>query len=231
MIYELCLPINESLVLKPTPCEKDDIANGSLQVASFPAILRANSAIRAEATAIFYGKNTWRIMDVPDGLTLPFLFEDHVRKATVTFDRRIVKIDDLWTISDTNFTGENSVRDRLNETHDDLRVHLCDIWMDKCDTLKEFSNLRELTVDFSRCMCPLGCHRMVSDIYSKLNASVALKGDNQIMITGAVFEHEAEMMHQDDRRCEYCYEGPAEEVAASGYCWRSLRHAEESDLE
>ena len=222
LIYELCLPINKDFVLWPTPCDTEDIEDGCLHVAPSPALLRVSSTIRAEATAIFYRQNIWRIMDVPKGLSLPTLFEQHVRKATLTFDRRIVEIGDLWDISNSAFSSEVCAKDRLQETHDNLRTHLSDIWMDKCRTLINFHQLRELTVDFSHCMCPLGCCRMVSDILYELTESASLRGDNKIMATGVKFTQEAQMLHEHDHRCQYCFMGPEEDALSAGYCMESL---------
>lgn len=52
--YELCLPIGEELVLKPTACDREDIAAGVLQATLFRVSFRVNKIVRAEAVAIFY---------------------------------------------------------------------------------------------------------------------------------------------------------------------------------
>ena len=195
MIYELCLPIGKELVLKPTACDQEDIAASDLQAAPFPALLQVNSIVRGEAAAIFYRKNTWRIMDIPKGLQLPEIFNEHVREATVRFDRRIFKIYDLWDISDKVFETETWTKRRREEIHDRLKERLLGIWTDKCRILGQL-RLKKLTVDFTRCKCPLGCCRMVENVLVWLVAFGTLHETRKVIATGIVFEIEAKVIHE-----------------------------------
>ena len=213
-VYKLCLPIGKQLVLKPTACDKEDIAAGDLQVAPFPALLQVDRTIRAEAAVFFYQQNTWRIIDIPKGLRLPTIFKKNVRKATVTFDRRIFKIEDLWEISDDVINSEGRATGQIDNIHDGLQEHLMDIWTKKCTTLGKLS-LTNLTLDFTRCVCPLGCCRMFKETFDSLEGCVTPDEDCKVTATGMALEHEAEMIHRHDITCVECFEGPG------GACWRS----------
>ncbi|KAL9135695.1 MAG: hypothetical protein Q9175_003096 [Cornicularia normoerica] len=132
MEYELCLPIGEELVLKPTACDREDIAAGVLRATLFRASFRVNKI------------NTRRIIEVPEGLRLPAFFNKHVHEAMIMCDRRILRIDDLWDISGDVFEGGTWGKSRLGEIHDNLKEHLLEIWMDKGRALGKL-HLRELT--------------------------------------------------------------------------------------
>lgn len=231
MIYKLCLPVGKALVLKVPPGQKEGVRAGRrvLKV-SFPALLQINSQIRAEAAPIFYGTNSWTIIDIPRGLSLPEVFFTHVHEATVTFDRRVMSIKKVWSISDQVFdktTKTGSSHNRLHIIHNKLKKHLLAIWQDKCSTLRTMSSLTELTVDVENCKCPIGCCRMVVDIFAELDGRVTLKDERRIEIDGLVFEQEAELIHTGNFRCEACDDIDEEEYVSEGEtpdpppCWRS----------
>ena len=223
MIYKLCLPTGNYLALKLTPCDKEETkGRRGLRKTSFPALLQVNQKIREEAAPIFYGANVWKIIDVPKRLELPDIFLAHVREARVTFDRRIMNIHKLWAISDKGFKKADKADDRLQEIHDRLKNNLLETWQEKCSTLREMSSLTELEVELKHCNCPIGCCRMVEDIFAELDGRVDLEDDRRVEVTGMVFEYEAELLHTGHFRCEACYDGDDEEEAEDcGYCWRS----------
>lgn len=221
MIYKLCLPVGKALVLKSTPCEKEEIKARRLLKTPFPELLQVNSKIREEAAPIFYGTNSWRIIDIPKGLSLPKVFFKHVHEATVTFDRRIMSIKDIWATSDETFEDTTRAGDRLQAIHDQLKENLLDTWQEKCSTLRKLS-LTDLEVDFEHCKCPIGCCRMVEDLFAELDGYVTLQDDRKMEMTGLVFEYEAELLHTGNFRCEACHDGPEEEAFDSGPCWRSV---------
>ena len=218
-IYKLCLPVGKELVLKATPCEKDEIRDREIRVAPFPALLQVNQSIRAEAGFLFYRRNTWRIIDA-ERLQLPTIFEKYVRKATVTFDRRIFKFEDFWSMSEDVMENRIPARDRLDCIHSNMKERLLEIWTNKCLTLAEL-RLQELTMDFEHCVCPLGCCRMVEDVVSELHENEVIGGKCEVTAMGMVFENEAELLHLADVRCYQC-EGPT-----GGTCWRSALDEDE----
>ena len=221
MIYKLCLPVGKALVLKSTPCEKAEIRARRLLKTSFPKLLQVNSKIREEAAPIFYGTNSWRIIDIPKGLSLPSIFFKHVHEATVTFDRRIMSIKDIWAVSDETFESTLRADLRLSVIHGELKDKLLETWQEKCETLSNLP-LTSLEVDFQHSRCPIGCCRMVGDLFKELDGYVTLEDERKIEMTGLVFEYEAELLHTGNFRCEACHDGPEEEAFDSGPCWRSV---------
>lgn len=211
MIYKRLLPTKRTLLLKKTACDKEEIKRRSMFKTSFPRLLQVCSTIRDEAAPIFYATNVWKITDVPEGLQLPSVFKKHVHKAIVAFDRRIFSIQEIWRISDEVFEEGSLARRRCTDIHVELKRELLEIWQEKCEVLTSLPNLRELTVDFENCRCPIGCCRMVEDVFDELAGCVTLEDDRKIDVTGLVFEHEAEMIHRENFRCEDCATEPEDE--------------------
>lgn len=230
MVYKLCIPVGETLVLKPTACERKEIKKRVLRATKLPVLLRVNQAMREEAACVFFMMNTWRVVDIPPSLSLSDLFEKYVRRATATFDRRIIKMDDLFTISDEVFESQSRRSMRLEEIHDNMKTHLLDLWKDKCEILGRCS-LKELTVDFSGCKCPLGCCRMFMTVAKRLVSKVTFE-EKRITVRGMKYQSEAGYVHLADMRCDDCWKGPEKYAAENGYCWRSaLESDDEEEIE
>ena len=221
MVYKYYLPIGKKVALNSTTCDKEGVEAGVRRAVPFPALLQVNSKIRAEAAPIYYRENTWRIDDAPKGLRLPRLFSKHVHKATVSFDRSTINIDTIWKVSNDVFENVAPASQRLRVIHNELKQDLLTTWERKCKTVANL-DLKELTVDFEQCKCPLGCCRLVEDVVELLYESVTLEEDGKINVTGLLFEQEATFVHVRDFRCDACHKGPEEDAADAGYCWRSL---------
>ena len=70
---------------------------------------------------------------------------------------------------------------------------------------------------------------MVKDVVHELvDWGLTLQDDHKIDVTGLVFEHEAELVHVVDFRCELCQDRPEDEVdEAVSLCERSALPDEE----
>ena len=176
MIYEYCLVKNSTLVpfKEFYPLLAEDLAfRKDLPTV---ALLLVNRTIEAEAAAIFYGKNVWRV-SVNKTCILPLpshpaagppsnLWQRRgslFKNVILVFDQRDVCSDEV--MSDTWLTHYNTgaqlmtPEQRRNAMHDEIESNVRFYWSLKFDSVYHMTNIRSLTLDVKRAFCHMGCCR------------------------------------------------------------------------
>lgn len=178
MIYRYCLVKNHTLIpyKEHYPLSKADLAFRK----DLPAValLQVCKTIEAEAAAVLYGQNVWRITSKVIYRVDPWYeeLEDSVwvRRAIIfkhvvlVFDQQDVDREELYE-STTFFNRVHSDieadghipghGDRLGFMHFRGEVITEDSWERKFNLAQEMKNLASIIFDFSRLFCSVGCCR------------------------------------------------------------------------
>lgn len=215
MIYGLCLVYPKELAVLPLPRDEVDIATGSALRWPRAPLLAVSSIVRAEAALVFYGKNKWILSGMEPRISLPALFISNVTHVSLRFDWDVANPAELGRISQNLFTGKNDSLTHAARTtaiHEERKQHLRVIWDDMCATLNyPYPRLVLLELDFTRCYCPSGCCRMVSDVMNYTTDWIPGQYSSKQTIsvaTGLINEAELAYVHFLGKKCKECVNVP-----------------------
>ena len=174
MIYEYCLVKDSTLV--PFKEFYPLLHNDSAFRKDLPtvALLLVNKTIEAEAAAIPYGKNVWRVsvnityltpvLSPPIPGPLSYLWKHRgnlFKNVIVVFDQRDAY--SMEVITDTLITNFNqrlqTPEQRRNKMHDQIKSNVRFYWGLKFDFVSHMTSIRSLTLDVKLAFCHMGCCR------------------------------------------------------------------------
>lgn len=162
----------------------------------------ASRKVQAETEAIFYGFNhivmpagTWRypcvsVDSAPPLNSVSFAFDMRDCAGNPYTWRRDACAELPWMSDSLTETAA----ERLQAIHEKGRRALLELWEDRCHMIKHVMQLRYLQLDLEECFCPLGCCRLVYDVFDMLHtySSVWAPLLQRLDIIGLATEEEAE---------------------------------------
>ena len=174
MIYEYCLVKNSTLVpfTEYYPLLNQELAfRRDLPTVS---LLLVNKTIEAEAAAILYGKNIWRVTAnvtynsplaytsaAPPSSQLWKRRGPLFRNVILVFDQRDVCSNEILTdtLATIYYRRFQHPDERRNQMHDQIESNMKFNWSLKFGFVCNMTNLRSLTLDVKWAFCHMGCCR------------------------------------------------------------------------
>lgn len=173
MIYKLLLTVGAEIVTHPTYYE--DSTDFEAEGVNRPAValLSVNKQIGAEAAAILYGNNTWRIRESDHYIRGLEIYQDHghlFRHITIHLDRR--DIEELETTNRIEQYQEQwaslTMEERMKLVHDERLDDLRQLIYRRGHIItSDMKLIRSLALVIDGLYCPSECCRLdiVKDLY------------------------------------------------------------------